>query len=301
MKYKEVRLDFEYCEKGRFYRTLLVLPGTNLVDLGCAIITAFGGMFEHSFLFNSPKGTFFPRAFMEEGTLSNAKLMNNYIIEALGDEFTFTYDPSEGYDFTATVTESETEYDGENNMYLIDGAGQGIWEDNIYTLQAYLDGEIEDPYTKEDEEQGYSLPWNFPVETYSEFDTSFDLELEMDRFESMYLADIDEYKDSENEFFGSYDENELTNVEDEEYDDAEEEFMDMVGNLFRTCEAMVEEQIKEEPEIKEIYEKLLVNHKSHEAKEMILKEFIYFTMQKASKGEYLEPKEYINDLKKLVK
>ncbi len=42
---KKIRLDFKYCERGRFYRTLLVKENINLIDLGCAIVTAFNGAF----------------------------------------------------------------------------------------------------------------------------------------------------------------------------------------------------------------------------------------------------------------
>ena len=55
MKYKQIKITFDYSKPNRFYRTLLVKENINLVDLGCAIVTAFNGTFEHYFLFRKDK------------------------------------------------------------------------------------------------------------------------------------------------------------------------------------------------------------------------------------------------------
>ena len=60
--------------------------------------------------------------------------------------------------------------------FVLDGKGQGIWEDNISTLYAYLNGEIDKDFDGEDEQKGIFKPWNFNIKKYSEFDNSIDLE-----------------------------------------------------------------------------------------------------------------------------
>ena len=60
--------------------------------------------------------------------------------------------------------------------FVLDGKGMGIWEDNISSLYAYLDGEIDKDYNQEDEERGIYKPWNFDIDKYSEFDNPLDLD-----------------------------------------------------------------------------------------------------------------------------
>ena len=66
MNYKQVKLSFTNCELNRFYRTLLVKEDINLVDLGCAILTAFKGAYEHCFLFKANGINYNPLAFIVE-------------------------------------------------------------------------------------------------------------------------------------------------------------------------------------------------------------------------------------------
>ena len=40
MMYKIVKIKFEDCEEGRFFRTFAVNPDINLKEFGCAILTS---------------------------------------------------------------------------------------------------------------------------------------------------------------------------------------------------------------------------------------------------------------------
>ena len=64
MKYKKIRLNFKKCQGNRFYRTLLVKEDLNLFNLGCAIVTAFGGSFEHHFLFKTKEKNYCPKLYI---------------------------------------------------------------------------------------------------------------------------------------------------------------------------------------------------------------------------------------------
>lgn len=109
MYYKKVKLVFKHCEPNRFFRTFLVDENINLVDLGCAFVTALNGAYEHNFLFETKSKVYNPRAFMEYEAFDDDVLMDDYSLKDLGDRFEFTYDTGDGWDFKATVKETKIE------------------------------------------------------------------------------------------------------------------------------------------------------------------------------------------------
>ncbi len=87
------------------------------------------------------------------------------------NEFTLIYDTGEYYSFKIKLLES-----GYSNCrkkaYIINGAGDRIWEDNISSLLQYLNGKINDDNCLEE-----NMPWN--VEDgykLSDFDLPYDVE-----------------------------------------------------------------------------------------------------------------------------
>lgn len=191
---KKIRLDFKYCERGRFYRTLAVKEDINLVDLGCAILTAFNGAYEHCFYFKTKEYTYNPKAFMEDSIGGNDLLMDDYTLEALGDHFEFCYDTGEGWDFIAKVYKRPVEPENsEDEVFLLDGAGLGIFEDNISTLYNYLEGRLNPESSEED---GLNcIPWNLNMYKYGDFDEAFNLENEKFKFSISYLLDKKMYRE----------------------------------------------------------------------------------------------------------
>ena len=203
MNYKQVKLSFTNCELNRFYRTLLVKEDINLVDLGCAILTAFKGAYEHCFLFKTNGINYNPLAFIVEIQMDDDVLMDDYTLKDLGNKFTFVYDTGEYWEFEAIVTLSDIPVRGED-VILIDGAGQGIWEDNIHSLYAYLDGQIGPNSREDNEDLGYTLPWNLDFEKYGDFDKPFDVEKEHKKFLKAYKKDLKIYKQEQETYFKSH-------------------------------------------------------------------------------------------------
>jgi len=178
MKYKEIKVSFKY-NKSRLYRVLEVKEDISLLQLGFVIVNAFGGTFEHYFLFRDNKYNYVPRSFLEDFALDNDVPLVDYKMKDLPDKFEFDYDTGDGWDFIVEVKDKELikeepEDDDLYVAYILKGKGQGIWEDNIRTLYAYFDGELEDD--KEDPENGFYFPWNFEIEKYSEFDNPINIE-----------------------------------------------------------------------------------------------------------------------------
>lgn len=191
MEYLKLKVKFKPYPK-RFYRTLLVRPDMNLVDLGCILVTALEGAFEHCFLFETRDFSYEPIMFLTEGVNINSRLMDDYTINDLGEKFDFVYDTGCNYEFACSVMKKRVEISDEESAYLIDGAGQGIWEDYIGELYDYLDGKI-DPSSQGDDV--HQLPWNFDNTCFGDFDTAFNLEDAQDKFIDSYEADIYNYKE----------------------------------------------------------------------------------------------------------
>jgi hypothetical protein len=168
MKYKKIRLDYTNCEKGRFYRILLVNENLPLSHFGCAVVAAFKGKLGHAFMFES-EGSFY----VHEAYLGNGKLsIEDYSVRFLENRFRFIYDMGDSWEFIGEIYEETNEIDSNEEVIMVDGAGQGIWEDNRYILDRYLRGEIA-PDTLEDAEMGLFLPWNFKNETFKRIVNEF--------------------------------------------------------------------------------------------------------------------------------
>ncbi len=182
VKYIKIRADFKYADKGRFYRTFLVKEDVNLGELGEFIVEIFGGTLEHYFLYRLKDRHYVPSEWMDDSLMSNFikyEPFKEKSILDLPDEFEFAYDTGDGWDFKCKkykkpiikeVDESDISFG-----FVLEGKGMGIWEDNIYSLYAYLNGEIDKDFNKEDEEKGIYKPWNFDIDKYSEFDNPLDI------------------------------------------------------------------------------------------------------------------------------
>lgn len=195
MIYKKIKMLF-YEHPDRFNRTILVPKDINLVHLGCIMACAINATFEHFFLFHVGKTGYVPEAF--QIMAKNWYLMKDYNLEDLGDQFIFEYDTGEGYRFKCKVYKKEEEIEKGEYAYLLDGKGQGIFEDNISSLYMYLDEEI-DPNTSENNEDiDFYMPWNLPLEKISDFD-DYDLEFEKESFGDEAIYSIYTYLEHQHE------------------------------------------------------------------------------------------------------
>ncbi len=191
MEYR--RVSIYYTEnRERFYRVLDIRNDLNLVHAGVIFATALCCEFEHHFMFREKGRAYVPEAFLGNGSPS-WRPMKEYRLKDLEEDFRFEYDSAEGWEFDCE-TISVFEKDDLVFAYLVDGKGQGIWEDCKTSLDLYLEGRIsgEASYEDLDEDSGMSLPWNFENDCFEDFD-DYDLQGERDCFEDFYLSDINEY------------------------------------------------------------------------------------------------------------
>ena len=184
IKYIKIRADFKYAKKGRFYRTFLVREDIGLGELGELIVNIFGGTLEHFFLYRLKDKSYLPSSWVDEWNYLGRHINEPFkdkSINDLPDSFMFIYDTGDGWDFDCKkykqiVTKIIKDDEDIPTGFVLDGKGMGIWEDNIRSLYAYFDGEIDKDYNQEDENRGIYKPWNFQIDKYSEFDNPIDIE-----------------------------------------------------------------------------------------------------------------------------
>ena len=183
-KYFKIRADFKYANKGRFYRTFLVREDIGLGELGEFIVDIFGGTMEHFFLYRTKEKSYIPSSWIEQwnefGSIRQEPFKDK-TIKDLPEQFMFVYDTGDGWDFDCKIYKQivvKTVDDDEEipTGFVLEAKGMGIWEDNIGSLYAYLEGEIDKDYNEEDEDRGIYKPWNFEIDKYSEFDDPIDIE-----------------------------------------------------------------------------------------------------------------------------
>lgn len=184
MKYQKLKLEFKYGPKGRFYRVVLAKKGLNLRILGCYLVEALGGELEHMFLYRDKNNHYEDETWIEESFYMYTKIKEldytKFTLDDLSQHFDFCYDTGDGYDFKCTRYKKEVEMDDEEYLdkplIILEGKGQGIWEDNIGTLHALFGGEIDPNLDHEIEEEGIYFPWNHKLEKFGDFDEPLDIE-----------------------------------------------------------------------------------------------------------------------------
>lgn len=175
-KYRKLRFDYKYGPKNRFYRVVLVKGNPNLFKLGVALLTSVGATFEHCFLFRvedeSDYDTCYVMANFMEDPIPGYKYLGNYKLNDLPNQFILQYDTGDCWDFDCVLEDEVHDLNShEEDILVLEAVGQGIWEDNSYSLQAYFEGNIDPNLTMEElEDKGILLPWNFDIRKFSSFD-----------------------------------------------------------------------------------------------------------------------------------
>ena len=209
IKYRRIRADFEHAEKGRFYRVFLVPEDIPLTNLGLAMVEMLHGTMEHCFLFSRRDGIdFVSAAFLFDDDFEGYIWMKGHSLMDLWPDFRFTYDTGDGWDFKCkiyqkTITKTyEDEFDVPM-LIILEGAGQGIWEDHIGLLYDYLEGMIPPTLDHEDPDKDIYFPWNVVIKQVGDFDIPLDIEEENDTF-SLDDFFIEEYNKREEEYAEEY-------------------------------------------------------------------------------------------------
>lgn len=261
MKYKRIKFEMMGFEKD-FYRDFLIREDVNLLELGIIFIVSVYGNLEHLFCIRDNNRTYVTE--QEDIYSPNMLYLSDHNLSDLDNEFMFIYDYGEDWTFKCSIDNKSYNKPGNEFVYLLDGKGLGIFEDNRDLFMKYMNSGIND-----EEVDGI---WNLPIMSASEID-EYDVECEDYRIRNDVPFSIYEYiEDCQEEGF------ELDNIDlsdyksdeelDDYFDDEEEiEDLDMVQIAFLESANYFIENTKFG---KEEYERLLRNHEDFEVLELFM-------------------------------
>lgn len=181
MEYAQIKVSFKK-DPQHFNRVIAVHGNPSLYELGVIIGKSVNAWFEHYFLFKCTKqNKFYVPDNWADGDFEEDVPLSKYHLSDLEDTFSYEYDTGEGYDFDCKKLKRKINLEPDEDepeiiAFVVKGVGQGIFENDIYTLYRYLDGEIDPSSYEESEKPWQNLPMNMAFDTYGDFDQPLDLE-----------------------------------------------------------------------------------------------------------------------------
>ena len=261
-----------------FYRVIAVAGDPSLYQLGVIIGKSIRCWFEHMFLFRNKAATYWPDMYCEE--YDDEPMSLNYLSD-LGDKFVYEYDTGEGYEFECTVLKKKY-YDNEDEdsgiiAKVIEGTGQGIFENDHGTLWSILDNEadLENPL----EEDDIHAPMNM-----EEFEKLGDFFKPLDFDEMVYMEEeidvmVEQMYGGSEYFDEDYDDDD--DYEDD-YDDIDPE--EIKDTVYHMMECQIAYDIFYDDELNDVFTSLLQNHNMREAFEKISETYINSMYEGNSEG-----------------
>lgn len=268
MKYKRIKFELRGFEKV-LYRDFLIREDVNLLELGIIFVDSVYGEFEHSFCFRNKNRTFVTES--QDTSSPNTLYMSDHCLDDLGNEFTFIYDYDENWLFDCRVEDKIYHKPGNDFVYILDGKGEGVFEDNRELFDLYVSGELKLEEIDEDD------VWNINIADFYDYDVEYeDIRIRdvipfaihsyiADCQEAGYELNIDninleDYKSQEeiNEY--------LDFEDDEDYDDfdiVQMAFLESANYLIENTDFGKEE-----------YNRLIKNHEDLEVRALFMKEML---------------------------
>lgn len=78
------------------------------------------------------------------------KYLANYTLNDIGDTFCYEHDTGDGLDFACKKHKRKVDVDSKKDIIVLQGAGLGIWKNNISSLYALFSGKISPLLDEED-------------------------------------------------------------------------------------------------------------------------------------------------------
>lgn len=212
MLYTKIKMESPHYPK-RFYRIIAIKGDPDLYELGAILGLSVQAWFEHFYYFEDKNNVYLPESWMDDTLNEDAVSMKGYHLSDLTDTFKYVYDTGEDWTFNCKVYKKGYEYVSEFDEYpssmVLEGKGQGIFENDHYTLDRYLEGFIPAESSEERMEGEFQvLPMNMDFDTYGDFDKPLDLD-----FFEFWDAEI---QNIARNFSQGYDEVEPDEIDEEE-------------------------------------------------------------------------------------
>ena len=188
MLYTKVRIDYKYAERGRLYRVFLIKGDPDLHQLGYLFGMSLRWDIDHCFCFVRKMDRRLGLCSFEETLYGSPDYITCETLSDLGDQFDFEYDYGDCWNFSCRRYKRQIDIDVDLDFIVIEGAGQGIWEDNRWAFDLYLMGQLNKNSSEEDENRGIYLPFNFKCEKYGDFDLPLDLNALNEELGCMFVS-----------------------------------------------------------------------------------------------------------------
>jgi len=169
MKYLKIKITYTDFPE-RLNRVLCVNPQIKLFNLGIYIQILIKSAFEHMFLFKSSKCSYVDETWIQDSITKSYDYKVVDLFSAIVDDnkIEFIYDNGEDYIFDIN-SKGYIEMPFNRDVILLDGKGDGIFEDNRSGLNSFLSNET--PKEK-------IVAWNLNIKNISKYD--YDKKLDVD-------------------------------------------------------------------------------------------------------------------------
>lgn len=252
MIYTQIKITYSRYPK-RLYRILAIKGDPNLLVLGGIIARSFGAWFEHGYLFQVKDTSYIFDSWLEDFPDEKALPISKYSLSDLPSKFSFLYDTGEGWEFTCQKIKNGQIYHDETSedaplAFLIEGKGQGIFENDRWTFERYMEGEIDPELDEDDEDNGIYLPMNLEFDKFGDFESPLNHE-----YYEYFDDDFDDLQDA---------------LSDEEEDDIDEE--DHIEQATHMLGMLVAFDCFNHEEVNKVFRRLIQKYDINDAYQMIL-------------------------------
>lgn len=181
MLYRKIRVS-HLDDKTKLYRIFYVPEDIRLNDLASVIRETFRMEEGHLYEFRKGKISYVMKTDDPYGYHDDYGDydMSEHTIHDPGDQYRFIYDYGDHWEFEVRIFKLTKEIDSNFPVIVLEGKGQGIWEDNRWGYMQLLNGEMPKDLSEDDEENGFYMPWNLGLEhaedTFEEIDAEAETE-----------------------------------------------------------------------------------------------------------------------------
>lgn len=178
MKYKIIHVELENYET-RLWRDIAISGNPTLMELGTVIASSLQSEFDDDFIFTSNDTVYMSKASMEDYNLKAVPLENSHLGD-LSSSFIYTYDLRDQWIFNCYVHGEQISLTNMPFAFVKDGYGQGLFEDDKETFDAYMNGTLkpeddEDTFIRKDKYM-YDMPYNMDFECLGDFEKPLNLD-----------------------------------------------------------------------------------------------------------------------------
>lgn len=279
MKYQIIHVELEDYET-RLWRDIAISGNPTLMELSVIIGSSFQAEFDEQFFLIDDNFTYTSILGKTLSSLKNARLLNTAHLGDLDPCFSFIYDLHDHWVFNCEKKKEKLNKSNFPFAFVIDGYGQGLFECNKETFEAYMNGNIKPSDNNdsflEDYEHDYDLPFNMNLTCFGDFEKPLNLnnmkyskqEVKQtiqyieNREETIFDTDDDIWDDD-------FEDNDLFNLDLSNIEHGEEPTEEQLNKMLQLTRTLIAYEIFEDEDINKEYRRLNKKYDMNEVFDMI--------------------------------